>query len=318
MPEFPKPRFDFSYQLTTEVKRLRDHAIVRKVPKKSKAHLLAATWNIANLGAQDRTPQDLKLIAEILGWFDLVAVQECRDDVGQLRQLLDSLGSSYRLMFSDVGGNHERMVFIYDSRKVKLLEKVGEIAFPPSEYKAIKIKGVGRTFDGFDRTPYLAAFRAGRTSFLFVNVHSYYGSGKIEAVQRRALETLAVARWADKRRRSKVAYTKEIFVMGDFNMPKREPGDPIFDALTRLGLELPKHATEVGTSISTQNNYDQVAYFPGESADLLDGCGVFDYDTVIFRDLWDTRGKKDFDAWLRYYMSDHRPLWVRLKPAQDV
>lgn len=315
MPEFPKPRFDFSYRFATEVKRLRDHAAVRKVPKKSAAHLLAATWNIANLGAQDRTPQDLKLIAEILGWFDLVAVQECREDCGHLRQLLDLLGRRYRLMFSDVGGNNERMVFIYDSRKVQLLEKVGEIAFPPSQHKAIRIKGVGRTFDGFDRTPYLAAFRAGRTSFLFVNVHSYYGSGRKEAVQRRALETLAVARWADRRRRSKAAYTKEIFVMGDFNMPKRERGDPIFDALTRLGLELPEHATEVGTSISTQNNYDQVAYFPGESADLLEDCGVFDYDTVIFRALWDARGRKDFNAYLRYYISDHRPLWVRLKPA---
>ena len=102
--------------------------------------------------------------------------------------------------------------------------------------------------------------------------------------------------------------------MGDFNMPKREKGDPIFDALTRLGLELPTHSTEVASSISTDNHYDQVAYFPGESADLLERTGVFDYDTVVFKALWESRPEKDFKAYCRYYISDHRPLWVQLRP----
>ena len=315
MPPLPKPRFTFDYSVPTETRRLRAHAAVRGVPRKSPAYLLAATWNIANLGAHERRPEDLRIIATILSWFDLVAVQECREDCGHLQAVLRHLRSPYRLLFSDAGGNNERLVFIYNSRRVRLLEKVGEIAFPPSQYRSIKIAGIGRTFDGFDRTPYLAAFKSGGTAFMFVNVHSFFGSMSRASVERRALETLAVARWADRRRRSRFAFTKEIFVMGDFNMPKREKGDPIYDALTRLGLELPKHSTEVGSSISTDNHYDQVAYFPGESADLIERSGVFDYDTVIFRSLWESRSPQDFKTYCRYYISDHRPLWVMLTPA---
>jgi endonuclease/exonuclease/phosphatase family metal-dependent hydrolase len=314
MPEFPKPAFPFSYRLAAEVQALRTHAKARGVPAKAKSRLLAATWNIANLGAQDRRPADLKLIAEILSWFDLVAVQECRDNCRHLRAALTFLGSPYRAVYSDAGGNNERMVFVYDSAKVQLLEKVGEIAFPPAQYSGIRIKGVARRFDGFDRTPYLAAFEAGKMRFMFVNVHSYYGSPQKASVERRALETLAVAKWASRRRKSPFAFTKEIFVMGDFNMPKRAKGDPIYDALTGLGLEVPKHSTEIATTIASQNNYDQVAYFPGESADLFVKSGVFDFDQVIFRKLWTSRSEADFKAYCRYYLSDHRPLWVQLKP----
>jgi endonuclease/exonuclease/phosphatase family metal-dependent hydrolase len=315
MPPLPKPKFAFDYSVTTETRRLRAHAAVRGVPRKSATHLLAATWNIANLGAHQRRPSDLRLIAAVLSWFDLIAVQECREDCGHLQELARYLKRPYRLLFSDAGGNNERLVFIYNASKVRLLEKIGEIAFPPAEYKGIKIPGVARTFNGFDRTPYLAAFQAGSTAFMFVNVHSFFGSMSRASVERRALETLAVAKWAARRRRSRFAFTKEIFVMGDFNMPKRERGDPIYDALTRLGLELPAHSTEVGSSIASDNHYDQVAYFPGESADLVERSGVFDYDTVIFRSLWESRPEKDFKTYCRYYISDHRPLWVLLKPG---
>ena len=41
--------------------------------------------------------------------------------------------------------------------------------------------------------------------------------------------------------------------------------------------------------------------------------GVFDYDAVIFSDLWkDGTNLKNFKAYLRYYLSDHRPMWVQL------
>ncbi len=48
------------------------------MPKKTKNAFLLGSWNIANFGLQQRRDCDLALIAEILGWFDVVAVQECR------------------------------------------------------------------------------------------------------------------------------------------------------------------------------------------------------------------------------------------------
>ena len=76
------------------------------------------------------------------------------------------------------------------------------------------------------------------------------------------------------------------------------------------GLEVPPHSTEVGSSIASDKHYDRVVLFPGTTQGCFTGnIVVLDYDGVIFKDLWATRGKKDFNAYLRYYMSDHRPLW---------
>ena len=313
MPEFEKPTFPYTVRLTQERSRLRAHKGVRGVPDRRADRLLLATWNIANLGAQDRGNEHRKLIAEILGWFDVVAIQEVRDNFADLDYITTVLGGTYRMLMSDVAGNDERMAFVYDSARLTLLEKIGEVAVAPAQARHVKLPGIEQAFTGFDRNPYLAAFRAGQTSFLLVNVHLYFGSDSRISMNRRALETYAVARWADGRRRSEFAFTREIVVLGDFNMPKAVPGDPIFEALTRKGLEVPAHSSEIGSSIASDNHYDQIAFFPGKTKDCFTGMGVFDYDGVIFPDLWQGRGRQDFNAYLRYYISDHRPLWMQLR-----
>lgn len=42
------------------------------------------------------------------------------------------------------------------------------------------------------------------------------------------------------------------------------------------------------------------------------GVGVFDFDAVVFRDLWERGDRKRFNAYLRYYLSDHRMMWVEV------
>ena len=315
MPAFPKPKFPFEFSVDAEVQRLRTHKLKRGIPARTEEHMLVATWNLANLGAQLRRDQDRALIAEILGWFDIIAVQECRENFSDLEDLQRKLGPSCRMLMSDSAGNDERLTFLYDSRKFELLEEVGEIAFPPSQYGRIKLPGVKATFNGFDRTPYLAGFRSGGSSITFVNVHWFYGEEKSAAIGRRALETFAVARWADARRKSAFSFTRELVALGDFNMPKCEPGDPIFNALTKYGLELPEHSTEIGSSIASDANYDQIAFMPGMTTHCFTGLkGVFDFDSCLFPDLWQGGANlKNYRSYLRYYISDHRPMWVQLK-----
>jgi len=317
MPVFPKPKFAFDYDVAAERVRLRAHRKKRGIPRRAKDKLLAATWNIANLGAQERRSQDRELLAEIIGWFDLVAVQEVRENFGELFDIHQKLPSSYRVLMSDSAGNNERMAFLYDGRKLEALEEIGEIAFPPSEYDTIKLEGNPLSFDGFDRTPYLAAFRFGESSYVFVNVHLFYGTAKPPSVNRRQLETYAVARWSARRQKSRFAFTRELVTLGDFNMPKSEPGDAIYDALTRLGLEVPLHSTQIASSIASDANYDQIAFLPGTTQRTFTGLkGVYDFDTVVFPDLWqDGANRKNFLAYLRYYLSDHRPMWVQLRTA---
>ena len=128
MPPFPKPRFDYTYDLATELAALRNYRKQkpgRAIPAKTKDHLLVATWNIANLGVQDRLDSDYALIAEQIGWFDLVAVQEVNDDLRGIEAIHDRLPKRYDLLFSDASGNRERQAFLYDSRKVTRLRRSG-------------------------------------------------------------------------------------------------------------------------------------------------------------------------------------------------
>lgn len=158
MPPLPKPRGSFDHDLKTELAALRAHRKLRKIPAKRDDRLLLATWNIANFGVQKRREHDHQLLAEMLGWFDLVAIQEVADDLSGLRAVQELLPKRYRVLISDTAGNDERTAFLYDSSKVTLLELAGRLSIPVSSMRFIKLPGVKQEFRGFDRSPFLAAF----------------------------------------------------------------------------------------------------------------------------------------------------------------
>ena len=151
MPPFPKPRFDYSYDLKRELAALRAYRRQkpgRQIPPKAKDRLRVGTWNIANLGVQDRADDDYALIAELAGWFDLVAVQEVNNDLRGIEAIHERLPSRYDLLFSDASGNRERQAFLYDSRKIERLREVGRVAIPPSQLPSIKLAGSTAQFPG--------------------------------------------------------------------------------------------------------------------------------------------------------------------------
>ena len=319
MPSFPKPSFTYNYQVDIEINNLRNYknsAPGRAIPTKSSNRLLIATWNIANLGLQDRNHNDYQLIAEMISWFDIVALQEVNDNLIGLRSIMKNLPSSFKVIFSDKAGNNERLAFIYDttSDKITPLEKFGEIAVPPKDHKAIKLPNIQQKYEGFDRNPFLVSFQAGNLRFLLVNVHLYYGKDSEKDRERRALEAYATSRWADLRQKSKNAYVRDIIVLGDFNLPKVEPGDLIYSALSKRGLRIPLHSTRIYSNLSNDKEYDQIMFFPGHTKENFTGkMGIFDFDGALFPELWQTRTEKQFRAFLRYYISDHRILWAEFK-----
>src|ERR1041385_5291422 len=300
MPVFPKPRVRWEYDVATERRRLLAHKAVRGIPDRSPESLLIGTRNIANFGAQARRARAPRLTPEILGWFDVIAVQECRDNVGDLYDVLHYMGSGWQAVMSDASGNNERMVFLYDSTRVIRLDEIGEIGFPPTVVDRIRLHGVRGHFAGFDRSPYLASFQLKGLplSVQLVNVHLFYGSEARKDIERRALETAAVAKWTDLRHRSRYLGAREVIALGDFNMPKprRDGGNIVYDALTSAGLVTPPHSSEIGSAIASDNQYDQVALFPAAAKGWLVDVGVFDYDTVVFRELRARRGR----AWGRW------------------
>lgn len=317
MPPFPRPKWDADFPVDPkkELKALRAHARERGIPKRSPDRLLLATWNIANLGLQKRDDPDYALIAEMVSWFDLVAVQEVNDNLDGLRALRAKLPARYRALFSDASGNRERGAFIFDSRKITVLDKVGRLAIPPNKLQFIKLPGTTEPFRGFDRGPYMAAFKTrGTFEFLLVNVHLFFGGDEPADLERRALETYALAWWAKSRHDSKYAYVPDIIPLGDFNLPQMDESDPIFRALTSRGLRLPpRHPISQvgGTSLQGLSHYDQIALFPGRTRELKQ-VAVFDFDNVLFRDVFESKTLKQFLSYVRFHVSDHRPLWAEL------
>lgn len=322
MPTFAKPKFAYDFNPDAEIQRLKQHKQHRAIPDKAQNRLLVATWNLCNFGAQERLEKHLRITAEVLSWFDVVALQEVRDNFADLVRVQLLLGANWRLLFSDPAGNDERMAFAYDSSRVTPFEMIGEIGFPVSALKRVKLKGVNQAFQGFDRNPYIVTFGAGKLSFLLANVHLYYGTlntaaKKKKSMERRALETYAVALWAHDRSKSPYAFTRDIIALGDFNMPKRDPTDPIYKALTAKGLHLPEFSSAMGSNLEGDAAYDQIAFFPGDTqADFTGNHGVFDFDKVVFPDLWNNgKGKKKFTSYIKYYLSDHRPMWMEFRTA---
>jgi len=110
MVSFEKPKFTFNFSLSDEIKNLKAHKKHRSIPKKSKDKLLVSTWNIANLGLHKRGEDHYKLIAEILNWFDVIAVQEVYDDLSGLYKLESYIGTKYGLIFTDKGGNSKEEI----------------------------------------------------------------------------------------------------------------------------------------------------------------------------------------------------------------
>jgi len=196
------------------------------------------------------------------------------------------------------------------------LEEVGEVAFPPKYNARVSLARITQAFAGFDRNPYFATFQAGKFTVLLATVHLFFGSDQKKDMDRRALETFAVARWADREATSKTGFTRNLVVLGDFNMPKADPADPLYQALTRRGLQVPAHSSQVGSSIASDAHYDQIAFFPGDVKNAFSGSmGVFDYDQVLFPDLFQTRGAKDYKTFAKYHISDHRPMWMEFRTA---
>lgn len=102
-------------------------------------------------------------------------------------------------------------MFLYDASKVRQPNEIGEIGVPPALVTSIRLAGVRQRFAGFDRAPYLASFEliGTRLSVQLVNVYLFYGSPGRADLERRALETVAVARWTRRQRRSPNRGAKE-------------------------------------------------------------------------------------------------------------
>src|SRR5918992_6391017 len=80
-------------------------ALEGQIPRRNIAGtMLLATWNIRefdSLSYGERKDEPLYYIAEIIDHFDLVAIQEVRDNLKALDRLMDFLGSWWECVLTD-------------------------------------------------------------------------------------------------------------------------------------------------------------------------------------------------------------------------
>jgi endonuclease/exonuclease/phosphatase family metal-dependent hydrolase len=301
-------------------------------PHKGDDSLLLATWNIRDFdsnkfGHGPRLPESFHYIAEIVSWFDLVAVQEVNRDLAALHKLMSLLGHDWDYLVTDTtegsGGNEERIAFVFDRRRVQFRNVAGEVVLPGSRI------GVGDGEGGlqFARTPFVVAFQAGWFKFNLCSVHIYFGADTGAKLQRRIGEIRELARFFSKRQDREV---EDYILLGDFNIVS--PEHQTMQALEDEGFVIPANLKRERTNLRGDKHYDQIALKVEEKRLEVGASGVFAYASSVFRDDDedfsgyfehmpaelrgpDAAGQRAYyrDDWRTWQMSDHLPMWVQLK-----
>jgi len=305
-----------------DLERLRADLDLKIPSKQLDRNLLLATWNIrvfGNLtrkwesGPEDSPKRDLHsilCIAEIIGRFDVIALQEVKANIRALRDTLKVLGDHWSMILTDVAkgdsGNGERMAYLFDRRRVKMSGLACELVVPNEWTDRASQEAMDRQFV---RTPYAVSFQSGQHTFILVTLHILYGNSSGSRIG----ELQGIAKWLSEWAGDINAYHQNLIALGDFNIEQR--GDLLDRTFLSEGLFVPEalQNDRVTRSIFNETKYyDQIAWFNGSgnrprlSLDFGDG-GHYDFvgRALANRDL--------SKLGLSYMISDHYPLWVEFK-----
>lgn len=307
-----------SSEIAAGLKLLRSRIAAAKIPSsKLDESINLATWNIREFGAGPRTEASLHYLAEIIGQFDLVSVVELRDDLRQLRRVLDILGPYWEVVYSDyssdAGGNHERLAFIHDTRAVAFTGLASHVV--PSDRKKNEKSDYVSDINWW-RPPYMAGFQAGAFDFILVVAHIRWGGDGTAGETERAQELEKLAKWVGAKAKERNVTDKDLVLLGDFNIPTST--GPAFKAITSTGLQIPRALRGMtGSNLAKNKRYDQLLHLPSKVFDeaFTGKGGVLDFagDTGaaglkdLFKGIKGTSSKG-----LTYELSDHLPLWIQV------
>ncbi len=341
MPFYKKLKKLPSKDHTRIASRLLDlkEALAEQIPKKTLDNILLATWNIREFDSRaygDRMVEAIYYIAEIIDHFDLVAIQEVRDNLEGLRRLMAVLGSDWDVIFTDVTegrpGNRERMAFVYDKRKVKFGGLVGEVVLPEKKDANGHLKPIKQ----LARSPFMVGFMAGWYRFTIVTVHLIYGKSGAEAPERVKEAEMLSDFLADKCDH-KTAWSNTMVLLGDFNIFK--PNNATFNKIVK-NFYIPESLQSLPSNVSQNKHYDQIAFRSPYLKSFLErgekaNAGVFNFFDYVYTlddeetfidnmgrsyyhdsddDLRTDRGKARYyrQYWRTHQMSDHLPMWIQL------
>lgn len=268
------------------------------MPERRASSIVLASWNIRKFGALNNSEGEpsnsegaYEFITDFCSRCDIVSVQEVLDNVESIERLRDDLNARvpskpYRLIISDATGRPvdgkglaERMVFIYDTRRVKLSQIVSDVSLDLGSIvgnvnKALKQVRAAmveqspgdlmtrlagwfeqvtpfsqeklESFLQFIRAPYLATFEVegiqNQTYKLAcVNAHLWYGKAK-----QREREFFALLDWMARRASlpDDQLDADVMILMGDLNLDFSSNNDRRRAAIEEVIVDLNKNRTK--------------------------------------------------------------------------
>ncbi len=248
--------------------------------------LRIATFNIQALGkSKAARPTVMNHLLQILSRFDVIAIQEIRDQdqvvlPALVQQLNQATGRQYRLAASPPAGRsdqyREQSAFVFDLLRVRLDDAM---AYSVQDPEQVLI-----------RPPYVGWFRAATPhpgqafTFSLVNMH---------LDSRRPEEELNFLREIFRQVRMDGRGEDDVIIVGDFNA-----GDRLLEASTRH-LQLTRVVQGGFTNTRGTSQYDNILFDSLATSEFLGQGGVFDFLKNLNLTL---------DEALE--ISDHMPVWA--------
>ena len=251
-----------------------------------------ASFNIRVFSSNSRDDEEIGYIADVLEEYDVIAVQELRDEEVLKRTvaMLENRGKEYEYEISDEVGRavKERYGFLYRKGIVKKVRQ-------------------GRLYeeenDEFIREPFYATFKAENFDFTLITIHVLYGSSKAE--RRPEIRELATVY---QKVQNEDPAEQDVIILGDFNFP---PTDEGFDNLKGIPTTAFLFAPPLKTTITDTSLYDNFWFQEEYVREYADEFGIDRFDETMF---------SNDDHKAKLAVSDHRPIWAEFdtgKPDDD-
>ncbi len=317
-----------------ELKASLDNSIA---PRRTDENLIIASWNIKEFGhTTQRIPESYFYIAEILSYFDLIAVQEIKSSLNDLYIIMRLLGDDWGYLVNDItegdSGNSERSCYIFNRKRVQLAGLAGEIVLWDDLTQISSIKQL-------KRTPYITGFTAGWKTFAMINLHLHPGSKTADISLRKEEVSLLLKALAEKKRRDRL-WSNNLVCVGDFNFyTGATKDDPTIQMIADAGFKEVSGLVGIDTNASQTDAYDRFFLSENEYFSLrqnstgLENGGVFNPFNSVFKTdeesiyadymVDDYTGSKDMTdpvnqikyfkhPWRKNQISDHFPIWFEL------
>ena len=249
-----------------------------------------ASFNTLHLGWSKS--KDYESMADFIGYFDLVALQEVMTEDGLIK-LVETLNEDkevwqYLISPYPVGSSDykEYYAFIWNSKSVELIEEMGYYN--------------GENKIEFERPPYAATFKIGKFDFTLVSCHSIFG----DSIRERRIEALMMIDVYEYYQRLDEK-ENDILIGGDFNIPAYD------DAFAKMysnddqiyyGID-PITKTTIGKS-GLSSSYDNIFYSYKYTSEYTGNSGIIDFTNGEYRKV-------------RKSISDHLPVFIEVDTSRD-